>query len=115
MEEKFKIIFNLKDEMFNIFKKSFEKEGYEIICKDENIVFIKKSEKELTAKQIAIILGMVRIHKKSTKGIIFMDITSAVQYLMKIPEEKANKDGQFRWMMRQAYTKAIVEKNKGEM
>ena len=44
-----------------------------------------------------------------------MDITSAVQYLMKIPEEKAHKDGQFRWMMRQAYTKAIVEKNKEEM
>ena len=55
MEEKFKIIFNLKDEMFNIFKKSFEKEGYEIICKDENIVFIKISERALTARQSAII------------------------------------------------------------
>ena len=109
MEEEFKIIFNMQDEMFNIFQKSFQKDGYEIVAKEKNILFIKKSKINLSKDQIARILGMYKLHNPN--GVLFVDITSAVKYLITVPEEKIKNDGRFRWMMRQALTKAIVEKS----
>lgn len=110
MEEKFKIIVNMDDEMFNIFQKSLEKERYEIVERKEKIVFVKKSNNVLTDNQKAIILSIAR--KQKVEGILFVDITSAVQYLIKIPEEKMKNDGQFSWMMRQSFLKAMLEKDK---
>ena len=110
MEEEFKIIINMNDEMFNIFQKSLEKEKYEIVEKEEKILFVKKSNNVLTDKQKAIVLSIAR--KQKVEGTLFVDITSAVQYLMKIPEEKIKNDGKFSWMMRQSFLKAILEKDK---
>lgn len=110
MEEEFKIIINMNDEMFDIFQKSLEKEKYEIVEKEEKILFVKKSNNVLTDKQKAIILSIAR--KQKVEGTLFVDITSAVQYLMKIPEEKIKNDGKFSWMMRQAFLKAILEKDR---
>lgn len=110
MEEEFKIIINMNDEMFDIFQKSLEKEKYEIVEKEEKILFVKKSNNVLTDKQKAIILSIAR--KQKVEGTLFVDITSAVQYLMKIPEEKIKNDGKFSWMMRQSFLKAILEKDK---
>ena len=45
MEEIFKIIVNMDDEMFNIFQKSLEKEKYEIVERKEKILFVKKIKK----------------------------------------------------------------------
>lgn len=114
MEESYKIIFNMKDEIFKVFEKSLQKDGYEILYKDEKILFVKKSEKNLTQEQIKRIVNIEKIHANGTKGILFMDITSAVQYLIKLSNEEQKKDGKFRWMMRQAYTKAILDKSKNE-
>lgn len=113
MEEEFKIIINMNDEMFDIFQKSLEKEKYEIVEKEEKILFVKKSNNVLTDKQKAIILSIAR--KQKVEGTLFVDITSAVQYLMKIPEEKIKNDGKFSWMMRQSFLKAILEKDKNEI
>lgn len=110
MEEEFKIIINMNDEMFDIFQKSLEKEKYEIVEKEEKILFVKKSNSVLTDKQKAIVLSIAR--KQKVEGTLFVDITSAVQYLMKIPEEKIKNDGKFSWMMRQAFLKAILEKDR---
>ena len=74
-------------------------------------MFFKKSEKNLTKEQIKRIINMEKIHANGTKGILVMDITSAVQYLINLSDEEQKKDGKFRWMMRQAYTKAIIEKS----
>ena len=110
MEEIFKIIVNMDDEMFNIFQKSLEKEKYEIIERKEKILFVKKSNNILTDNQKSIILSIAK--KQKVEGILFVDITSAVQYLIKIPEEKMKNDGQFSWMMRQSFLEAKLEKDK---
>ena len=107
MEEEFKIIMNMNDEMFDIFQKSLEKEEYEIVEKKEKILFIKKSKNVLTDKQKAIILSIAR--KQNVERMLVWDITSAVQYLMKTPEEKIKNDGRFSWMMRQSFLKAIIK------
>lgn len=110
MEEEFKIILNMQDEMFNIFKKSQPKEGYEIIAKERNVLFIKKSDINLSKDQIARILSIAKLQRAD--GILFVDITSAVKYLITVPEEKIKNDVKFRWMIRQAFTKAILDKPK---
>ena len=107
--EKYKIILNMKDEMLNVFKKSMKDDGYEIILDTDNILFIKKSKNDLTEDQIARILNIARLQK--VEGILFVDITSAVKYLIELSEEKIKNDVQFRWMLRQAFTKAILDKN----
>ena len=117
MKEEYKIILNVEEETFNIIKKPLIEEGYEIIAKEEKLIFIKKSKNNLTEEQIKRIIGMFKIRK--AEGILFVDITSAVNYLITIPENEIKNNGRFSWMIRQAYTKAIMEKStlqmKGEM
>ena len=113
MKEEYKIILNMEDETFNIIRKALIEDGYEIIAKEEKVTFIKKSKNNLTDKQIKRIVGMFIM--RNVEGILFIDITSAVQYLIKIPEDEIKNDGKFSWMIRQAFTKAIVEKNNLEM
>ena len=48
MENEYKIILNMQDEMFNILKKSIEDDGYNIILRDEKVMFIEKSKENLT-------------------------------------------------------------------
>ena len=117
MKEEYKIILNVEEETFNIIKKPLIEEGYEIIAKEEKLIFIKKSKNNLTEEQIKRIIGMFKIRK--AEGILFVAITSAVNYLLTIPENEIKNNGRFSWMIRQAYTKAIMEKStlqmKGEM
>lgn len=72
-------------------------------------MFIKKSTNNLSKDQISRILGIAKLQK--IDGILFVDITSAVKYLITVPEEKIKNDGTFSWMMRQAFTKAKLEKS----
>ena len=67
MEEIFKIIVNMDDEMFNIFQKSLEKEKYEIVERKEKILFVKKSNNILTDNQKSIILSIAK--KQKVEGI----------------------------------------------
>lgn len=104
------IILNMKDEICNIYIKALIEEGYEIIEREKNIVFIKKSKTNLNENQIKRILSIVKM--QNVKGISFINITSAVQYLIQKTEEEIKNDGRFSWLMRQAFVNAIVEKNK---
>ena len=113
MKEEYKIILNIEEETFNIIKKPLKEEGYEIIAKEEKLIFIKKSKNNLTEEQIKRIIGMFKIRK--AEGILFVDITSAVNYLITIPENEIKNNGRFSWMIRQAYTKAIMEKSTLQM
>ena len=112
MNEEFKIILNMNEEMYNIFEKSLEKENYEIIEKNEKVLFIKKSKNKLTDNQKLMIMSIAKKQLQLEDGILFVDITSAVQYLMQLSEEKVKNDVRFRWMMRQSFLKAIMEKKK---
>lgn len=110
MENEYKIILNMQDEMFNILKKSIEDDGYNIILRDEKVMFIEKSKENLTDEQIKRIVGIAKMQK--VNGILFVDISQPVNYFKKIANEKVKNDVKFRTMLRQAFIKAIVEKNK---
>lgn len=110
MENEYKIILNMQDEMFNILKKSIEDDGYNIILRDEKVMFIEKSKENLTDEQIKRIVGIAKMQK--VNGILFVDISQPVNYLKKIANEKVKNDVKYRTMLRQAFIKAIVEKNK---
>ena len=103
----------MKDVIKDIYIKALVEEGYETIVREKNIIFIKKSKNNLTENQIKRILSIVKM--RSVEGILFVNITSAVQYLMQKTEEEIKNDGRFSWLMRQAFVNAIVEKNKSNM
>ena len=103
----------MKDEIWNIYIKALIEVGYEIIEREKNIIFIKKSKNNLTENQIKRILSTFKT--RNVEGILFVNITSAVQYLMQKTEEEIKNDGRFSWLMRQAFVNAIVEKNKSNM
>lgn len=113
MKEEYKIILNMNEEMFNVFKRSLEKDNYEIVEKEEKVLFVKKTNNnELTEKQKLMIMSIARKQQGLEDGILFVDITSAVQYLMQLPEGKEKNDVKFRWMLRQAFINAVMEKKK---
>ena len=110
MEEEYMIILNMKDEICDIYIKAVIEEGYKIIEIEKNIIFIKRSPNNLNEKQIKRIISMIKM--RNVEGILFVNITSAVQYLIQKTEEEIKNDGRFSWLMRQAFVNAIVEKNK---
>lgn len=95
---------------FVIYIKAVIEEGYKIIEIEKNIIFIKRSPNNLNEKQIKRIISMIKM--RNVEGILFVNITSAVQYLIQKTEEEIKNDGRFSWLMRQAFVNAIVEKNK---
>ena len=114
MEEKYEIIFNLKNELLQVLKKVCPTEHYEIMSQKDTLLFLRKgafsSPFPLTDKQIARILCFFQKYKAD--GILFVDVTNAVRYLLDTPEENHKNDGTFYWMLRQSFTKAIVDKAK---
>lgn len=116
--EKYILILNKNESMQNvILKRKLENEGYEVIAKNENVVFIKKSEnaQELEEQEIELILSLA--NKQLNMGVILVDITKEIKEILGTSNEDRNLKNlnykkKIEWMIRQAFTKALIEKNK---
>ena len=120
MEEKYELFMNLAEETHKIYKRALKTEEYEILGEDleRGILFARQGKRELNGKIIQLIISMARKYPMS--GTLAIDITKEVQEICNIIEEdkvfesKGKINGKITWLMRQAITKAIVEKGKKE-
>lgn len=117
-KERYILILNRNEYMQKvILKGKLENEGYEIIFQNENVVFIKKSEclVQLEKQEIELILSLA--NKQLNMGLVLVDITQETKEILKLSAQYRNLEDlnykkKIEWMIRQAFTKALIEKNK---
>ena len=120
MNNNYKIFIGVKKEAKKIFEKNLVSEGYQIIkTNDDEILFAKKSsqnetEEYLKVEQIAtkILISIVKRYKG--RGVIYLDFSEDMKKIIENLIENNYRfkiDNRITWRIRQAITKAIINKN----
>lgn len=95
-------------------------EGYQILINESNLLLAKQindNNINLENENILIELTKSMVEKYKNKGILYINLTKEFNYIMnKIykKEKVKSTDNRIAWSIRQAITRAIVEKNKEE-
>lgn len=120
MDNKYELFFCVDSLMKNVYVKSFNSKGYEIIYNDDDILFVKKGNVQYYNQQHekTVIDVIVSIAKKyNPDGIIYIDLSKEVNSILdKINDDENVRgfDNRITWPIRQAFTKAISSKKKQE-
>ena len=120
MENKYELFINIDQLTQSVYEKSFNSKGYEIIYNDDNILFLKKTNRDHFNKQhektvLDVIISIAKKYK--TDGIVHIDLSNEVNFiLVKIKDEENVRgfDNRITWPIRQAFTKAIISKKDQE-
>lgn len=120
MENKYELFINIDQLTQSVYEKSFNSKGYEIIYNDDNILFLKKTNRDDFNKQhektvLDVIISIAKKYK--TDGIVHIDLSNEVNsILVKIKDEENVRgfDNRITWPIRQAFTKAIISKKDQE-
>lgn len=118
MENKYKLLINLSSEMQKIYEKSYKEEKYDLLVNEDGIIIAKKNnDNSINLEHEELIIRTVSsMAKKYTQvGFLYIDLTKVINSILK----KLRDDGKIRiadkritWPIRQAITKAIVDKSK---
>ena len=120
MENRYELFINIDQLTQSVYEKSFNSKGYEIIYNDDNILFLKKTNRDDFNKQhektvLDVIISIAKKYK--TDGIVHIDLSNEVNFiLVKIKDEENVRgfDNRITWPIRQAFTKAIISKKDQE-
>ena len=120
MENKYELFINIDQLTQSVYEKSYNSKGYEIIYNDDNILFLKKTNRDDFNKQhektvLDVIISIAKKYK--TDGIVHIDLSNEVNFiLVKIKDEENVRgfDNRITWPIRQAFTKAIISKKDQE-
>lgn len=120
MENKYELFISIDQLTQSVYEKSFNSKGYEIIYNDNNILFLKKTNRDDFNKQhektvLDVIISIAKKYK--TDGIVHIDLSNEVNsILVKIKDEENVRgfDNRITWPIRQAFTKAIISKKDQE-
>ncbi len=118
MENKYKLLINLSSEMQKIYEKSYKEEKCDLLVNEDGIIIAKKNnDNSINLEHEELIIRTVSsMAKKYTQvGFLYIDLTKVINSILK----KLRDDGKIRiadkritWPIRQAITKAIVDKSK---
>lgn len=120
MENRYELFISIDQLTQSVYEKSFNSKGYEIIYNDDNILFLKKTNRDDFNKQhektvLDVIISIAKKYK--TDGIVHIDLSNEVNsILVKIKDEENVRgfDNRITWPIRQAFTKAIISKKDQE-
>ena len=120
MNNKYELFLNIDSLTKSVYENGFNSIGYEIIDKDDNILFVKKVNVQYYNQQhekivIDVIVSMAK--KYNPDGIVHIDLSDEVNSILdkiKDDENVRGFDNRITWPIRQAFTKAIASKKKQE-
>lgn len=118
MENEYEVISNLNKETKSVYEKHYETENYELLINEADLILAKKNlGKEINLEHEKLISKvLVSMLKKYTgHGILYINLTKEFNSILKKLESIPNvrpSDNAITWPLRQAITKAIVDKNK---
>lgn len=118
MENKYKLLINLSSEMQKVYEKSYKEEKYDLLVNEDGIIIAKKNnDNSINLENEELIIRTVSSMAKKyiQVGFLYIDLTKVINSIL----NKLEDDGKIRiadkritWPIRQAITKAIVDKSK---
>lgn len=120
MNNKYELFLNVDSLTKSVYENGFNSKGYEIIYKDDDILFVKKVNAKYYNQQhekivIDVIVSMAK--KYNPDGIVHINLSNEVNSILdkiKDDENVRGFDNRITWPIRQAFTKAIVSKKNKE-
>ena len=117
MENKYLLLMNLEKQTKKIYEEKFKKENYNFLLNEENVILVKKEDKEKTKEknyEEIIVKYIESISRKyNNYGFLYIDLTKEINNILK-DLEKDDKirvaDQRITWRIRQAITKTITDK-----
>ena len=82
---KYELIINLDSEMKNVYKRSFESNGYEIIAETDNLIFARKildASMNLKNEKILVNFTLSMVKKYSSYGVLCLDLSNDYNIIM---------------------------------
>ena len=122
MENKYLLLINLEKQTKKVYEEKFKKENYNFLLNEDNIILVKKENKEDIKKNNQyeknneeIIIKYIKsiFRKFSNYGLLYIDLTNEINNILndlKQNEKIRVADQRITWRIRQAITKAILDK-----
>ena len=117
MENKYLLLINLEKQTKKVYEEKFKKENYNFLLNEENVILVKKENKEKTKEKnyeeiIVKYIGSIS-RKFNNYGFLYINLTNELNNIL----NDLKQDGKIRvadqritWRIRQAITKAILDK-----
>ena len=117
MENKYLLLMNLEKQTKKIYEEKFKKENYNFLLNEENVILVKKEDKEKTKEknyEEIIVKYIESISRKyNNYGFLYIDLTKEINNILKDLEKDEKirvADQRITWRIRQAITKTITDK-----
>ena len=120
MENKYLLLINLEKQTKKIYEEKFKKENYNFLLNQDNIILVKKvnnkeSNKKSEKNNEELIVRYVEsiCNKYNNYGFLYIDLTKEINNILKDLEKDEKirvADQRITWRIRQAITKAILNK-----
>lgn len=122
MENKYLLLINLEKQTKKVYEEKFKKENYNFLLNEDNIILVKKENKEdiknnnqYEKNNEEIIIKYIKsiFRKFSNYGLLYIDLTNEINNILndlKQNEKIRVADRRITWRIRQAITKAILDK-----
>ena len=122
MENKYLLLINLEKQTKKVYEEKFKKENYNFLLNEDNIILVKKENKEdiknnnqNEKNNEEIIIKYIKsiFRKFSNYGLLYIDLTNEINNILndlKQNEKIRVADQRITWRIRQAITKAILDK-----
>lgn len=122
MENKYLLLINLEKQTKKVYEEKFKKENYNFLLNEDNIILVKKENKEdiknnnqYEKNNEEIIIKYIKsiFRKFSNYGLLYIDLTNEINNILndlKQNEKIRVADQRITWRIRQAITKAILDK-----
>ena len=121
MKNKYELLINLDKITKNVYEKYYRAENFDIILNEAGILFARKiNNLKINMEHEKIITEVVISIAKKYKlgGVIHIDLSNEIESIMdniKFDKNIRHTDNRITWPIRQAFTKAIIEKKKKEV
>ncbi len=122
MENKYLLLINLEKQTKKVYEEKFKKENYNFLLNEDNIILVKKENKEdiknnnqYEKNNEEIIIKYIKsiFRKFSNYGLLYIDLTNEINNILndlKQNEKIRVADQRITWRIRQAITKVILDK-----
>ena len=122
MENKYLLLINLEKQTKKVYEEKFKKENYNFLLNEDNIILVKKENKEdiknnnqYEKNNEEIIIKYIKsiFRKFSNYGLLYIDLTNEINNILndlKQNEKIRVADQRITWRIRQAITKTITDK-----
>lgn len=113
MKNKYIVVTNLDDFTKKVYEKFFKINNYEIMIDEDNVILVKQGTVDNIELEKSIAFFAQSILKKyRSQGILCLDLTDVFMRFLNSRNKENRKIQDMAFLIRQALTKAISEKNR---